>query len=105
MLKAGLGYPELCALLLGLLCHPAAAAPGSRAAAALAAFYALLLPLGASTALVWSFMGAVLPSADQAHVAMLTAQLGESAGGTMSEGCAEARAAFVAKLQQHTPAA
>ena len=44
-LRAGLLFPELCALLLGLLCHPAAAAPGSRSAAALAAFYALLLPL------------------------------------------------------------
>ena len=40
--------PTRCALLLGLLCHPAAAAPDTRAAAALGGFYALLLPLAAT---------------------------------------------------------
>jgi len=101
-LRAGLGFPELRAFFLGLLCHPAAATPGHHSTTALTSFYAALLPLTASGELVWSFLGAVLPSMDEAHVAALMAHLGELRAEMMSAACLEARAAFVAKLQQHT---
>ena len=100
ILRASLGFPELCAFLRGLLCHPATATPSSPAAVALARFYAVLLPLTATGELVWSFLGAVLPSAGQAHMGMLSAQISELQTEMVSAACLESRDAFVAMLRQ-----
>ena len=75
VLRAGLQFQELCALLLGLLCHTASA-KNSRNLAALAAFYGLLVPLATTCERVWAVLNAVLPTADSTHTAMLAELIG-----------------------------
>lgn len=75
VLRAGLQFQELCALLLGLLCHTASA-KDPRNLAALAAFYGLLVPLATKCERVWAVLNAVLPTADSTHTAMLAELIG-----------------------------
>ena len=79
VLRAGLQFQELCALLLGLLCHTASA-KDPRNLASLTAFYGLLVPLATTCERVWAVLNAVLPTADSTHSAMLAELIGYEPG-------------------------